>query len=298
MVRFPSEKLSNTPPVLQDMLDFNDCLASCHLDDLTCTEVDMSWTNKQDFVTRVWSKLDRVLANHGFITTYPNAFGHFQEPGISDHSPILVKISQDKKGSPMYCFFQKLKNVKHALTHFHKLHFSNISHRVQSAKNALMEGQKLKMSRTLIAARSIFLQKFLKEPISRIFWGIVLLRNLRYDFISQGAVVTPSDRQSLIREISPTEIRDALFSMDSNSSPGIDGFSAGFFKLAWQIIAKDFCKAVNQFFSSSKMSKQANSTVISLIPKKAIPTTVTDYRPISCCTVFYKTVSKVLANRL
>ncbi|XP_074314936.1 uncharacterized protein LOC141651109 [Silene latifolia] len=171
VVRSPSEKLSNTPPVLQDMLDFNDCLASCHLDDLTCTGVDMSWTNKQDSVTRVWSKLDRVLANPGFITSYPNAFGHFQEPGLSDHSPILVQISQDKKvvkrfsflnswiahpdylqtiraawitplqGSPMYCFFQKLKSVKHALTQFHKQHFSNISHRVQSAKNALMECQ-------------------------------------------------------------------------------------------------------------------------------------------------------------
>ncbi|XP_074313900.1 uncharacterized protein LOC141649100 [Silene latifolia] len=171
VVRSPSEKLSNTPPVLQDMLDFNDCLASCHLDDLTCTGVDMTWTNKQDSVTRVWSKLDRVLANPGFITSYPNAFGHFQEPGLSDHSPILVQISQDKKvvkrfsflnswvahpdylqtikaawitplqGSPMYCFFQKLKSVKHALTQFHKQHFSNISHRVQSAKNALMECQ-------------------------------------------------------------------------------------------------------------------------------------------------------------
>ncbi|XP_074283365.1 uncharacterized protein LOC141607914 [Silene latifolia] len=93
------------------------------------------------------------------------------------------------------------------------------------------------------------------------------------DFISSGAMVNSSDSHLLIREISLAEIRDALFSMDSNSSPGIDGFSAG-------------------------MSKQANLTVISLIPKKAIPNAVTDYRPICCCTVFYKTVSKILANRL
>ncbi|XP_074303652.1 uncharacterized protein LOC141638133 [Silene latifolia] len=349
------------------MLDFNDCLASCHLDDLTCTGVDMTWTIKQDSVTRVWSKLDRVLANPGFITSYPNAFGHFQEPGLSDHSPVLVLISHDKKvvkrfsflnswvghpdylqtikaawitplqGSPMYCFFQK-KSVKHALTQFHKQHFSNISHKVQTVKNALEERlliadytklkdhefsilsqrAKIKDIQDSDCSSKYFFAKISERTHQQVIGGIHdhhgklhmgfssvsnafnqyyqdLLGHssptapLDTDFLSTGAVVTSPDKQSLIRDISPTEIRDALFSMDSNSSPGIDGLSAGFFKSAWQIIAKDFCKAVNQFFSSSKMSKQANSTVISLIPKKAIANAVTDYRPISCCTVFYKT---------
>ncbi|XP_074290961.1 uncharacterized protein LOC141617692 [Silene latifolia] len=349
-----------------DMLDFNDCLGSCHLDDLTCTGVDMTWTNKQD-----------------------------SEPGISDHSPILVQVSHDQKvakrfsfltswaghpdylhtvktawetllqGSPMYCFFQKLKSVKHALTHFHKQHFSNISQRVQTAKDALVECQHnlasnpfsdslIQEERLLIAeytklkdhefsilsqrakirdiqdsdcSSKYFFAKISERTHQQVIGGIHdhhgklhmgfssvsaafnqyyqdLLGHsstttpLDTDFISSGAVVNSSDSHFLIREISPAEIRDALFSMDSNSGPGIDGFSAGFFKSAWNIIAKDFCKAVNQFFSSGRMSKQANSTVISLIPKKDIPNAVTDYRPISCCTVFYKTVSKILANRL
>ncbi|XP_074305751.1 uncharacterized protein LOC141640973 [Silene latifolia] len=322
-----------------DMLDFNDCLASCHLDDLTCTGVDMTLTNKQDSVTRVWSKLDRVLANPGFISSFPNAFGHFQEPGISDHSPVLVHVSHDKKvakrfsflnswaghpdylqtvkaawdtpleGSPMYCFFQKLKSVKHALTHFHKQHFSNISQRVESAKDALVECQHnlvsnpfsdslIQEERLLIAeytklkdhefsilsqrakikdiqdsdcSSKYFFAKISKRTHQQVIGGIHdhhgklhmgfssvsatfnqyyqdLLGHsstttpLDTDFISSGAVVNSSDGHFLIREISPAEIRDALFSMDSNSSPGIDGFSAGFFKSAWNIIAKDFCK--------------------------------------------------------
>ncbi|XP_074290946.1 uncharacterized protein LOC141617678 [Silene latifolia] len=370
VVRTPSEKLSNTPPVLQDMLDFNDCLASCNLDDLTCIRVDMTWTNKQDSGTRVWSKLDRVLANPGFISSFPNAFGHFQESGISDHSLVLVHVSYEKKvakrfsflnswaghpdylqtvkaawetplqGSPMYCFFQKLKSVKHALIHFHKQHLSNISQRVQSAKDALVECQHSLVSNpysdSLIQEERLLIAEYTKlkehelsilsqrakirdiqdpDCSSKYFFAKISERThqqviggihdhhgklhmgfssvsaafnqyyqdllghssttipLDTDFISSGAVINSSDSHSLVREISPAEIRDALFSMDSNSSPGIDGFSAG-------------------------MSKQANSTVISLIPKKAIPNAVTDYRPISCCTVFYKTVSKILANRL
>ncbi|XP_074302947.1 uncharacterized protein LOC141637288 [Silene latifolia] len=42
----------------------------------------------------------------------------------------------------------------------------------------------------------------------------------------------------------------------------------------------------------------ANSTCIALIPKNEAPQSVTEFRPISCCTVFYKTVSKILANRM
>ncbi|XP_074293390.1 uncharacterized protein LOC141620412 [Silene latifolia] len=46
------------------------------------------------------------------------------------------------------------------------------------------------------------------------------------------------------------------------------------------------------------MSMQANSILITLIPKKKISCPVIDFRPISCCTTIYKTISKVLVTRL
>ncbi|XP_074267032.1 uncharacterized protein LOC141590333 [Silene latifolia] len=46
------------------------------------------------------------------------------------------------------------------------------------------------------------------------------------------------------------------------------------------------------------MSTQANVTLLALIPKKPVMATVMDYRTIACCTVFYKTVSKILCARL
>ena len=41
-----------------------------------------------------------------------------------------------------------------------------------------------------------------------------------------------------------------------------------------------------------------NSTSITLVPKNQNPTYIKDYRPISCCSVLYKCVTKILSNKL
>ncbi|XP_074288751.1 uncharacterized protein LOC141613907 [Silene latifolia] len=45
------------------------------------------------------------------------------------------------------------------------------------------------------------------------------------------------------------------------------------------------------------MSPQANTILLALIPKNHVVTSVLDFRPLACCTVFYKTASKILCIR-
>lgn len=61
---------------------------------------------------------------------------------------------------------------------------------------------------------------------------------------------------------------------------------------------QEVCEAVKDFFITGKLYKAINCTTLTLIPKIPNPTTVKDYRPIACCTVLYKLISKVLAARL
>nr|GEZ27156.1 RNA-directed DNA polymerase, eukaryota, reverse transcriptase zinc-binding domain protein [Tanacetum cinerariifolium] len=94
------------------------------------------------------------------------------------------------------------------------------------------------------------------------------------------------------------EVKSAIFSMGNDKSPGPDGFTATFFKDTWDIIGVDVIKAVKEFFTNGRLLKELNHTIIALIPKVNTPARVTDYRPISCCNVLFKCISKIIANRL
>ncbi|CAA3017425.1 Hypothetical predicted protein [Olea europaea subsp. europaea] len=106
----------------------------------------------------------------------------------------------------------------------------------------------------------------------------------------------PSEHStSLIRNVSRLEIKDALFSIGDEKSPGPDGYSSCFFKESWDIVGDDFSDVILEFFASGSLLKQMNHTVIALIPKANHASLVGDYRPIACCNVIYKVISNILA---
>ncbi|GKC42164.1 sodium/hydrogen exchanger 6, partial [Tanacetum coccineum] len=102
----------------------------------------------------------------------------------------------------------------------------------------------------------------------------------------------------MVREVSNDEVKSVIFSMGDDRAPGPDGFTAAFFKKAWDVVGGDITCAVQDFFSNGKLLKELNHTIISLIPKVTTPARINDYRPISCCNVLYKCISKIIANRV
>lgn len=99
-------------------------------------------------------------------------------------------------------------------------------------------------------------------------------------------------------EVTFEEIKKVIFATNKQKALGPDGFFAGFYQKAWSIVGKDVSNAVLEIFLTGKLLKRVNANILTLVPHKKNPATMGDYRPISCCNIIYKCITKILANRL
>ncbi|KAL0294090.1 UNVERIFIED_CONTAM: hypothetical protein Sradi_6903600 [Sesamum radiatum] len=111
-------------------------------------------------------------------------------------------------------------------------------------------------------------------------------------------LISENEATQISAPVQRSEIKEALFDINEDSAPGPDGFSSGFFKATWAVTGEDVCRAVMEFFNNGSLLKQLNTTLITLIPKVQLPTKVGDFRPISCCNVVYKLITKIMVKRM
>ena len=98
--------------------------------------------------------------------------------------------------------------------------------------------------------------------------------------------------------ITDDEIKAALFSIPCDKARGPNGYTSLFFKRCWKIIGNDFIAVVRYFFDTSTLPRCVNATWIALVPKVENPTSMKDFRSMSCCNVTHKCISKVIVNKL
>jgi hypothetical protein len=125
-----------------------------------------------------------------------------------------------------------------------------------------------------------------------------ILEGINVAVMRDGPQISHDQIGILLAAVTDREIKAALDSMGDNKSPGIDGFTARFFKDAWPVIGKDVCDAVKEFFLHSRILRDINCTLVTLIPKIEGASTLKEFRPISCCSTIYKLISKILTSRL
>ena len=77
------------------------------------------------------------------------------------------------------------------------------------------------------------------------------------------------------------EIFQSVCSLGGDKSPGSDGFPMFFFQKEWNLVGKDVCCAIKEFYVAKRMLKEFNSTFLFLIPKKVGADSPDQFRPIS-----------------
>ncbi|GJT41078.1 reverse transcriptase [Tanacetum coccineum] len=110
--------------------------------------------------------------------------------------------------------------------------------------------------------------------------------------------LTETDITSLEKQVTTTEVYEALMQMAPTKAPGPDGMPALFFQKFWVSVGPTIVNMVSSFFESGVLPPNINKTLITLIPKVSKPESLKDLRPISLCNVLYKIISKVLVNRI
>lgn len=109
------------------------------------------------------------------------------------------------------------------------------------------------------------------------------------------SMTTDSDNLLLLREPSEEDIQ----SINWSKAPGIDGYSGKFFHEFWHLIRTDILAYVILFsFANSCLDHEVDKTTIILISKKPYASRLSDFRPISFCTVQYIILAKLLVHRL
>ncbi|GJR74108.1 hypothetical protein Tco_0086473 [Tanacetum coccineum] len=295
------------------MYEFKDCVSKIEVADINSSGLHYTWNQRPKGGNGILKKLDRIMGNIDFMDCFPGDFAVFQPYRTSDHAPAVLKLpsvtaskpklfkffnflayksnflglvegkwSTEVGGHNMFQVVSKMKSLKKPLRKLLKDQ-GNIHEHVNKLRLELDQVQKALVSNAvdsiLREKESVYLQAFNDAKID-------------------AERISDISALNMVRDVTNKEIKTAMFDIGDDKAPGPDGFTSTFFKKSWHIVGNDVCNAVRDFFNNGCLLKEINHTFLALIPKVSTPLKVNDYRPISCCNVIYKCISKILTNRV
>nr|GEW46638.1 hypothetical protein [Tanacetum cinerariifolium]GEW50942.1 hypothetical protein [Tanacetum cinerariifolium] len=244
----------------------------------------------------ILKKLDRVMANLEFHDVFVGAHAIFRPYHIPDHSPSVLafptlvqplrKLMYDKGN--LHDNVNRLRGELDRLQSDLDNDPSNVRLREEEAATVCDFNDALIMEEWFLKQKAKI--EWLNEGDSNSAYFHKANEDVAKAFISHyeiflgqhgtthgfnttnlfGTCLSANEAANMVRYVSNQEIKSEMFSMGNDKSPGPDGFTA----------------------------IELNHTVIALIPKVNAPARVNDYRPISCCNVLFKCISKIIANRI
>ncbi|MBA0777426.1 hypothetical protein Gotri_005446, partial [Gossypium trilobum] len=121
--------------------------------------------------------------------------------------------------------------------------------------------------------------------------------NLEHILFWVKSCLTDKMNQLLTTKYTGEEVFAVLKGMRPTKAASSDGYPTIFFQKFWHIIGREVSNFCIENLNGGMSLKPFTVTNIVLIPKTAQLLNLTNFRPISLYTVFYKIISKIVANR-
>ena len=110
--------------------------------------------------------------------------------------------------------------------------------------------------------------------------------------------LTSENQEKCEGALALSKCSEALSQMQTNKSPGVDGFPVEFYRRFWSSLGQDLVELLNYSYEHGQLSDSQKQGIIRLLYKKDDPLLLKNWCPISLLNTDYKICTKVLANRL
>ncbi|XP_019160043.1 PREDICTED: uncharacterized protein LOC109156647 [Ipomoea nil] len=262
------EKMGRVPHPQWLMRGFREAVRASGLFDFPFEGYQYTWDRGRGTENWVREKLDRILVSGNWMDLFTEARAWSIEGSSSNHMPLLLETNTI--GNRHYR---------------RRPRFENSWGHLPECKG-VVENAWASLDGNPIAERLAACGRHVWE------WG-------RQQSSKEGREIARCrERMGILRGAVDSEgVREAVFSMHPDKSPGPDGLSPAFFQLHWDILGDEVYLFCHNFLDSSQLPTLINETHIVLIPKTKHPELMSDFLLISLCNVFYRILAKVLANR-
>ncbi|XP_021860322.1 uncharacterized protein [Spinacia oleracea] len=161
------DRVNGAPVTLAEIKDFSDVVDQCLLSELKSSGHFFSWHKGGDG-NKTASRIDRCLGNAEWMSQKGAVYTEYLNPGLSDHSPILITClaeekgggrpfkflnylanhvefmpaveccwKQDCKGTAIFSVWSRLKLIKNKLKKIDHRDFQGIHDRIEQARQQL-----------------------------------------------------------------------------------------------------------------------------------------------------------------